>query len=160
MVLQDIREYVFPLYVGTDPATLRPTDPITAFDGNFLGTAFFITKNGVALAAAHCLPSPVQLKKGETVLAALWDGSIVRAHEVVAATVIPNYDVAIMKVRKVPTKYLPLSFGELSMGSDVSAIGIPQHSVSEQGKEFRCLKGHVTFAARFLELSFSAPRGM
>jgi hypothetical protein len=160
MVIQDIRQYVFPLYIGTDPATLKTTDPITASDQNFLGNGFFVTKNGVALAAAHCLPRSDDIPAGQTILAALWDGNIVRAQQVIASTVIPDYDVAIMKVRAVPTKYLELAFGQPSIGSDVSAVGVPQHSVGGQGKEFRCLKGHVTFAARFLELSFASPRGM
>lgn len=160
MVIKDIREYVFPLYVGTDPATLEPGAPIKAVDSKFLGNGFFVAKNGVALAAAHCLPRPADLPAGETVLAALWDGTIVRAHQVVASTIIPNYDVAILKVRAAPVRHLPVAFTELTMGSDVSTVGIAQHSVWGGGKEFRCLKGHVTFAARFLELSFAAPRGM
>jgi hypothetical protein len=160
MILGDIREYVFPLLLGADPATLPAGTPIACPDKNYLGTAFFITRNGIALTAAHCVPPPESVPPGQALLAGVWANGRAWAAVVQAATIIPNYDVAILKVSTPPAQYLPLSFVELIMGHDVYAVGIPEHSVSGQGKEFRCLKGHVTFEARFLELSFAAPRGM
>jgi len=46
------------------------------------------------------------------------------------------------------------------MGMDIFTVGIPSHSVWQKGIEVRCLKGHVTFSGRFLELNFAAPKGM
>jgi hypothetical protein len=157
--LDDIREYVFPLFVGDDPDRLSMNQPIHLANENFLGTGFFITKNGVALTAGHCVLPPDNLP-GKALLAIVWDGDHPRAQKVTTAFVLENHDIGILKISFSPSKYLPLSFKQVHMGEDVSAVGIPSHSVSGIHKEFRCLKGHVTFAPRLLELSFSAPRGM
>src|SRR4029450_7199950 len=159
-ILEDIRRYVFPLYLGTGPATIPTGTTIVSPDRNFLGNAFFIARNGVALTADHCIPSEERVPPGQTVLALLWNGSTVAPHEVLASMTFADSDIAIIKVAATPAHYLPISFATLRMGEDVSAVGIPQHSVSGRGKEFRYLKGHVTFSSRFLELSFAAPLGM
>ena len=62
--LADIREYVVPLFVAEDPALLQPDQPIVVSRDRFLGTAFFIAKNGVALTAAHCVPDPASIASG------------------------------------------------------------------------------------------------
>jgi hypothetical protein len=158
--LADIREYVFPLFVGDDPARLSRDQPIKLESTDFLGTGFFIAKNGVALTAAHCVPAPENISSGKALLAIVWDGSQPRAQPVQLATVLTDRDIGILKIAFSPCKYLPVSFEQVHMGEDVSTVGIPSHSVSGTSKEFRCLKGNVTFVSKLLELSFPAPRGM
>lgn len=49
MIIEDVRFYIFPLLVAEE------LEGKVKWETNeFLGTAFFITKNGVALTAAHC----------------------------------------------------------------------------------------------------------
>ncbi len=156
---EDIREYVFPLFVGPNPARLSAEEPIALRNSDYLGTSFFVSKTGVALTAGHCVPDPRNIPSGKSLLAIVWDG-VARAQHVTAACVLDSYDIAILKVEFSPSKFLPLSFRRVHMGEDVVAIGIPSHSVSGAQKEFRCLKGHVTFAPNRLELSFPAPKGM
>jgi hypothetical protein len=160
VALDDIREYVFPLYLADDPACLRPDEPVVLSNTNYLGTGFFISKNGVALTAGHLTPVPEQVPDGKALLAVVYDGERPRGQQVQIAFIPDNHDIAVLKIAFSPTKYLPLSFERVHMGEDVMAIGIPEHSVSGPHKEFRCMKGHVTFAPRLLELSFPAPKGM
>ena len=160
VTLDDIREYVFPLYIADDPVRLKPDQPVVLSNANYLGTGFFISKNGVALTAGHLTLSPEQVPEGKALLAVVYDGERPRGQQVQIAFIPDNYDIAVLKVAFSPKKYLPLSFEPVYMGEDVSAIGIPEHSVSGPHKEFRCMKGHVTFAPGLLELSFPAPRGM
>ena len=158
--LADIREYVFPLFVSDDPM-LRPSGEAILVDrANFLGTAFFVSKNGIAITAAHCTPSPANLPKGKAFVAAIWDGMHAQARMVQLATVLETQDLAVLKIPHSPSKCLPLSFERVRMGEDVVSVGVPLHSVSGQSFEYRCLKGHVTFVSKTLELSFPAPRGM
>jgi hypothetical protein len=73
MIIEEIRSYVFPIQLGMFPLT--PASEMFVIDkDSFLGTAFFITTNGVALTAAHCMPNPGTLG-GKTLCAGLWDGS-------------------------------------------------------------------------------------
>ena len=156
----DIREYVFPLFIQSTIEKSR----------SFLGTAFFITQNGIALTASHCFPPLNKLKEGENLVAGLRDDSTMNNREVrlvavEAVTVLEQPDLAMIKVKACPVKFLPMSFRELAMGDDVMTAGIPEHSVSGDGKEFRCLKGHVTFVATpheyggLLQLNFAVPGG-
>jgi hypothetical protein len=160
MEIDNIREHVFPLFVGDDPARLKSEDAIVLNNSNYLGTGFFIAKNGVALTAGHCVLAPGDIPPGKTLLAIVWRNERPCAQQVTAAFVPAGRDVGILKVSFSPAKYLPVSFEQIHMGEDVTTIGIPAHSVSGVQKEFRCLKGHVTFAPIRLELSFPAPRGM
>ena len=73
--LADIREYVVPLFVADNPASLRPDQPVVVSRDSFLGTAFFVAKNGVALTAAHCVPDPSTIPAGQAFLAIVWDGT-------------------------------------------------------------------------------------
>lgn len=158
--LIDVREYVVPLFVAEDPAVYGPSKPIVISRDRFLGTAFFIAKNGVALTAGHCVPAPSDIPIGHAFIAVVWDGERACAQQVQLATVLDDQDIAVLKIAHSPSKYLPLSFDAVRMGEDILTIGIPLHSVSGDDYEFRCLKGHVTRAARTMELSCPAPRGM
>ena len=158
--LADIREYVFPLFVAADPARLPPDTPIIAGKVNYLGTAFFVTRNGIAITAAHCVPNPADLPDGKTFIGVIWDGLRARAASIQIATLIPDRDLAVLKVALTPAKYFEVSFEKVHMGSDVYSVGIPLHSVHGPQFEFRYMKGHVTFVSHNLELSYPAPRGM
>lgn len=158
--LADIREYVVPLFVAEDPALLKPDQPIVVSRDRFLGTAFFVAKNGVALTAAHCVPNPTSINGGLAFLAVIWDGQRPRAQPVQLATVLDGQDIAVLKIAHSPSKYLPVSFEQIHMAQDIVAVGVPLHSVSGLAYEYRCLKGHVTMVSNTLELSCPAPRGM
>jgi len=156
----DIREYVVPLFIAEDTDKLGPDEPVVVSRDRFLGTAFFVTKNGIALTAAHCVPAPSDIPPGSAFLAVTWSGTQAHAQKVRAATVVDGRDLAILKIDWCPSKYLPVSFESVHMGEDVLAVGVPLHSVSGQDYEFRCLKGNVTRMSNYVELSFPAPRGM
>lgn len=158
--LEDIREYVVSLFIAEDPAVISSEQPIIVSRDRFIGTAFFIAKNGVALTAGHCVPEPSVISDGQAFLAIIWDGERARAAKIEMACVLDERDVAVLKISHSPSKYLPLSFEPVHMGQDVAAIGIPLHSVQGEDYEFRCLKGNVTRVSKTLELSFPAPRGM
>ena len=158
--LDDIRDYVFPLFVAEDPRTIAPEQPVVVSRDRFLGTAFFITRNGVALTAGHCVPEPSVIPSGHTFLAIVWGGVRPHAQPVQLAAVLDDQDIAVLKIDHSPAKYLPVSFEPVYMGEDIVTVGVPLHSVSGDDYEFRCLKGNVTRAAKTLELSCPAPRGM
>lgn len=158
--LADIREYVVPLFVAEDPALLQPDQPVVVSRNRFLGTAFFIAKNGVALTAAHCVPDPDSIASGLAFLAIIWDGKRPRAQQVQLATVLERQDIGVLKIAHSPSKYLPVSFRPIHMGEDVVTVGVPLYSVSGVDYEYRCLKGNVTRVSKTLELSCPAPRGM
>lgn len=160
IVYDDIRRYVFPLYLAPPIAQLKEGEALEAASTQFLGTGFFVSKTGVALTAGHCIPSADRVT-GHDIVATVSNGTELRAYRVAIAALIPGFDVAILKIEVSEVPYFDLDFRpEMGlMGEDVQTIGIPEHSVSG-GKEFRCLKGHVTFRTRYLELSFPAPRGM
>lgn len=158
--LADIREYIVPLFVAEDPASLQSDQPVVVSRDRFLGTAFFIAKNGVALTAAHCVPDPTSISSNHAFLAIIWDGQRPRAQQVQLATVLDRQDIAVLKIAHSPSKYLPISFKTVHMGEDVVTVGVPLHSVSGVHYEYRCLKGHVTSVSKTLELSCPAPRGM
>jgi len=69
-------------------------------------------------------------------------------------------DLALIHINLEHTKYLALSDEDVTAGSDVQMIGIPSHEVWLSGKEMRILKGHVTLAAKQLELNIAIPPGM
>ena len=158
MELLDVREYVFLIHIGTYPRHLNAGGFVIDKDG-YLGTGFFIAKNGLGMTAAHCLPEPDSIED-KSVCAGVWDGKFLRAHKILSFIKWPKFDIAVIEVENVTPKYLRLSFESLSLGADVFTIGIPLHSLRGEGLEVRLLKGHVVSGDRFLELSFAAPRGM
>ena len=77
-----------------------PADRASFTGGN---TGIFITTNGVALTAAHCMPNPETLGE-KTLCAGLWDGSHIRAHRVLASAQFGNLDIAVVKIENVKSK--------------------------------------------------------
>lgn len=128
-------------------------------EGSFLGTGFFIMKNGIALTAAHCLPSPDDLNE-KSVCAGIWDGKNIRAHKILSFLKFPGLDIAVMDVDNIAPKYLEVAFSQLYMGMDVETVGIPLSSITPEGIGVRTIKGYVTFVGKIVEVSFPAPRGL
>ena len=164
MVINDIRDHVFPLLVGT--STIRSRLDVFVEDSpGFLGTGFFISKTGIAFTAAHCLPLPSAVK-GKTVVAGLWDGSNVRAVNIRWFVVPDGTDIAVMAIECRREKYLDVSFSPLPMGTDVMTVGVPAFATSKDADphtrifEMRLLKGHITLVSDKFETSFGIPRGM
>ena len=157
IVIDDIRRYAFPLVIGKlleDPDAALPLDST-----EFVGTGFFITKNGVALTANHVAPSTEDLDSRD-LLAVIWDGKTPRAHKVIASLNPDGTDVAILKIGGIRVPFLQLDFDRVHMGEDVVAVGIPDDSTWREERDFRFFKGNVTRTRRFLELSFPALRGI
>lgn len=161
--VQDVRHFVFGLYLADNPDKLPPGAPIRLVKEQFLGTAFFVTRNGIALAANHCMPKPEAVPEDRAVLAALWRGGKPAWHRVVADANPTSTDLAILKVSSVPSPYLQIDWSQMSIGDDVTAVGIPGHLENEGNIDMRCLKGHIleaTRKTRAARLSFEVPRGM
>lgn len=154
-VLEEARQYIIPLF------TMKA-------DGNgvfvetrkFLGTAFFITRHGDAVTAAHVLPPPESLAEDVRLVAVVVVDGKEELCWVSKAAVFEAFDIALLKVNLTTTKYLSVSAAPVFAGTDVQIIGIPNHEVVGRGKEMRILKGHVTFAHERLELNFPIPAGM
>ena len=154
-VLEEVRQYIIPLF------TMK-ADGNGVFVGSrkFLGTAFFVTRQGDAVTAAHVLPPPASLAEELRLVAVVVIDGKEQVCWVNHAAVFQAFDVALLKVNLPRTKYLSISAEPVLAGTDVQVIGIPNHEVVGAGKEMRILKGHVTFAHDRLELSFPIPSGM
>ncbi|MCB0538092.1 MAG: trypsin-like peptidase domain-containing protein [Bacteroidetes bacterium] len=82
----------------------------------------------------------------------------------------PDYDIAILKVDKIPHKFFPWDFSGLRMLENVMSSGFPFAFDPNQKKIItRCFKGYIVSAHPFYEfvsnpdsyeLSFSCPRGI
>jgi len=151
----DIRNYIFPIHVG------QFTSDGNAFQidrGGYMGTGFFIAKNGTALTAAHCLPN-LDALEAKHLTVGIFDGKYLISRKILSCIKWDNYDIALLKVEGESDHYFDLCYEQVLMGTDLMTFGIPEHSMRE-GIEVRLLKGYVTFAGRFLELNFPAVRGM
>lgn len=157
-VLDDAREYVFCLFLGReDEYAVVLQDSL-----EYLGTAFFVSKKGDAITAAHVIPPDTSLDADQHLYAiSIRDGKT-QVYRVLMAAVFEESDLAICRVNVNDNPYLKVSFARHSAGTDVVTIGIPEHEVYQSGKELRILKGHITLAAKphFSELNFAIPRGM
>ena len=156
-VLNDAREYVFPLFTVLADEN---ANSINIDSRVYLGTAFFVTKRGDAVASAHTVPAPEDLPKGHRLVAIVVDEGIEKACWVTHAARLDPFDFALVKVNLSKTKFLPVTTEEVSNGVDVLVLGIPDHELNASGKEMRTLKGHVTLSGKRLELNFPIPAGM
>ena len=154
-VLEEAREYVIPLF------TVKASgNGIFIESRKFLGTAFFVTRQGDAITAAHVLPHPSSLSEDLRLVAIVHVEGKEQVCWVNQAAVFEPFDVALLKVNLPNTKYLSVSAEPVLAGTDVQVLGIPNHEVVGAGKEMRILKGHVTFVHERLELNFPIPAGM
>lgn len=156
--LDDAREYIFPLLsvrAGADKNDVYMENYV------YLGTAFFITKKGDAIASGHTVPSQEELPAGRRLVAIVLVEGKQQVCWVNYAARFEVLDFALVKINLQQTKFLDVSFDIVHNGTDLSLIGIPEHSISGTGKEMRVLKGHVTFSfSDHLELSTPIPSGM
>ncbi len=155
--LDDAREYVFPLlHVKAD----SDKNAVWVEDAVYLGTAFFATKKGDAVASAHTIPGPDDLPPGRRLIAVIVIDGKQTPCWVNCVACFYDFDLALVKVNLQNTKFLNVSFETVHNGVDVALVGIPDHSISGKGKQMRTLKGHVTLSGENLELSVAIPSGM
>jgi len=151
----DTREFVFPLItivIKNDLAQKRTM--------KFLGTAFFVAKNGVAVTAAHVIPR--EIESDRILAAALFVDGKENIYPIEDVLRLDEFDFALLSVQCPPTKYLPIAMPRLLMGTDVEILGIPDHTTTDDGtKQMRLLKGHiVTLDSKKFEVNFPVPAGM
>ena len=155
LIINDGREYIFPLFlVETN------NNEIYLESRQFLGTAFFVSKQGDAITANHVMPQPADLPENKRVVAIVQHGAEQKACWITHFATFAGYDFALIHVNIDNTKYLTLSDCEVPAGSDIQIVGIPKHEVYSAGKEMRLLKGYVTLAFKQLELNIAIPLGM
>lgn len=155
MVLEDAREFIFPIFSveGTDERVYMDTR-------TFLGTAFFVTKRGDAVTANHIIPKPDDMKPGRRLVAVVHSGSEQQVCWITHAASFEECDLALIHVNLPQTKYLEISEEQVFGGTDVQLIGIPSHEVWQSGKEMRIFKGYVSLGSNYLEINLPIPAGM
>jgi len=158
LMMEDAREYVFGLFSGMED----DKNVVLSESLKFLGSAFFVTKRGDAITAAHVLPSSSSLAKNEHLYAIAKKKGNTEIYRVIQAAVFNDSDLSICRVKVAGNPYIEISFERHYAGTDVLTLGITDHDLYQQGKELRVFKGHITFAAKenFCELNFAIPRGM
>lgn len=153
LVLEDTREYIFPIYsVKSDGINIYIDTRI------FLGTGFFVSKKGDALTANHVIPEEVApdcrliailFHNGQQAIC--WINNVFK---------FKNADIALIEINIQNNNFLEISAETICSGQDIEIIGIPKHDRNNAGKEMRVLKGHVTLSHTILELNFPVPAGM
>jgi hypothetical protein len=156
VVIEDLRELIFPIF--TVP-TLSDNE-IHFESRKFLGTGFFVSKEGDALTAAHVIPTPDRLEEDHRLIAVLMHDGEQKVCWINKALIFSENDAALIQVNFKPKKILTIAAENVSAGEDVVTIGFTSHSVNNHGLEARVLKGHVTLAHKNLELNFAIPAGM
>ena len=155
LIINDGREYIFPLFL------VETNDNGVYLDTReFLGTAFFISRQGDAITANHVLPDPSTLPANKKVVAVVQQNSDQKICWVTHYASFAGCDLALAHINLDNTKYLTISDCEVPAGSDIQMVGIPKHEIYSAGKEMRLLKGHVTMAFKQLELNIAIPAGM
>lgn len=150
----DFKNHIFPIFIGPFKKEGIPKEV------EFLGTGFFVTSNGIAITANHCLPKPEQLNN-KCILIGIWDNGNIKLQKVFSHVRIPSLDIAILKIDNIKSKKFNISYEELKMGTpDVFSIGFPWYSIWGEPFEVRFLKGYITRVTKYYELSFAIPRGM
>lgn len=167
--IEDLRSFVFCIYSGIEklPGTLD-------FNSlQFLGTGFFVTKNGDAVTAAHVLPRPDQLKPKEQLFAITVFDDGEKYCRIVMSAFFREVDLVLFRVQteRESNIFFKPCFEEVGNGDDVIAFGVPEHNPSfdisrhrSDGatKQLRTLKGHISLrhGSGLSELSFPVPGGM
>jgi len=157
MELEHAFDYVFPIFLGS---ALEDAQFFTLEKDGFLGSGFFIAKNGVAITAAHVLPMPEAIPGKQVRIGQRTADNRIQGYVIESFVIFQKFDIAIMKVDIGDCKYLPIVFRDLWMGMDVATIGIPASSIIGNGFGMRCFKGHISWAGERPELSFPAPKGL
>lgn len=154
-VIEDAREQIIPLFIVDGEEASVNWD-----SRKFLGTAFFVTKHGDAITAAHVVITPDELPAGKRFVAVVQLDGKETVCWVNRAAWFGDWDFALIHINIDNNKYLKIDSSVVHSGSDVVLVGIPDHEVWGAGKEMRILKGHVTMSHKHLELNIPIPKGM
>ena len=156
-VISDLRQYVFGLFVGREQNSVVNIGSL-----DFLGTAFFVTKLGDAVTAAHALPSPEQLDDDQCVLGILNECGEPKPYRVTESANFESRDFTLFRLAIKSSKYFDVGFDEILAGTEITAFGISGHQVYGSGYELRTLNGHTTMPILrgTQELSFPVPSRM
>lgn len=156
--IQDIRNYVFAIFLGDDDGKVIAADSLT-----YLGTGFFISKKGDAVTARHVLPENIEDEIQHLYAILVIDGSV-KFCRILKAVCNDDGDFALLQVQTEieENSYFQVDFENPRLGTDVMAFGVADHEHYQKGKELRVLKGHVTLNPNlgFVEINFSIPSGM
>lgn len=154
--IEDARDVVLPLF-----EMRRDGDKVDVDSRRYLGTAFFITKRGDALTAAHVLPLPESVPDGHIVVAAIRVNGETKYSTVRMALRWDQLDVALIRLNVERSEYLRTSAKKMAMGEEVTSFGVPDHQVWGKGLEMRFLSGWVSLTRpSSLDLTFAVPSGM
>lgn len=154
--IPDIRNIIIPLFLAPER-----DGKINWDERKFLGTAFFVTKKGGALTAAHVIPNPADIPDKWRLCAPVQRGEATPIWGVSAASKFDDVDVAFIRVDIDASEYFKIDHRPLLMGEDVTAFGVPAHDSLGGGKELRLLKGHVSLSQKMtVQLNISLPQGM
>jgi hypothetical protein len=155
MILEDAREYIFPLFLVDSK-----DNGVFWESRKFLGTGFFVSHSGDAITACHVLPSPEAIPAEKRLIAIVQVDNKEITVWITHSANFPNSDLALFHTNLTSTKCLELSEEKLLPGADIQMVGIPEHEIWHKGKEMRLLKGHITMSSQFLELNIPIPPGM
>jgi hypothetical protein len=118
--LSNAREYVVPLF------TARAAGNTVQIDARrFVGTAFFVTKQGDAITAGHVVPRVQDMNDGRRLVAVVRRNGQQVVCWVTHAARFEQFDVALVHINLVDTKFLPIAVVEVPAGTDEEVIGIP-----------------------------------
>lgn len=157
-IIHDIREYIFPIF--SVPVDAADDNKIFFDKRKYLGTGFFVTKQGDAITACHVIPTPDELEKNHKLIAVVMHEGNQTTCWINKALKYSDIDLALIGLNLKNTKYLKFSDEQIYPGQDVNIIGYPSHSTNNSGLELRFLKGHVTLAHSALEINVPIPAGM
>lgn len=157
LVINELREYIFGLFLGKECSENVVDDS----NLQFLGTAFFVSKRGDAVTANHVIPArPLEGK--ERIFGIMMKGRDVVVYKLIVSARFEASDFALLRFDISDVPFFELDFNEHLIGTDVLAFGYADHDLHGKGKELRLLKGYMTMPVShgFGELSFPIPSGM
>ena len=155
MLIEDMREYIFLIF-----SVKYEENGISMDSRTYLGTGFFVSKQGDAFTASHVIPPPEDIESDRRLIAVTMREGKQEVSWINKALKFDELDIALIGVNLKGNKYFELVTEEIYSGTDIQAIGFPSHEMNLRGKEMRILKGYVTCSHKKLELNFSVPSGM
>lgn len=155
IVIEDIREYIFLIF-----SVRHEENNIFMDSRTYLGTGFFVSKQGDAFTAGHVIPSPEDIGSDRRLIAITMRQGKPEVCWINKALKFDELDIALIEVNIKGNRYFNLTTEEIYSGTDIQAIGFPSHEMNLRGKEMRVLKGYVTCSHKKLELNFAVPSGM
>lgn len=155
IVIEDMREYIFLIF------SVKYEENGIFMDSRIcLGTGFFVSKQGDAFTASHVIPPPEDIESDRRLIAVTMRNGKQEICWINKALKFDELDIALIEINIKENKYFDLVTDEIYSGTDIQAIGFPNHEMNLRGKEMRILKGYVTCSHKKLELNFAVPSGM